>query len=320
MNIETVSGAHIEHAVALLVRVHSGCEQTAEQARLQLEQWRCASPQHEAAFQRAYAAWAATDLQGLKDDIPMPVGRRDKVRGRRRVVQALTLGALAVMGGACLRPSGRGELVLATVRAQVLQRTLTDGSILSMAPLSRIRWMPDGTQRLMELAQGEIHLDVAKDPGRPFRVRADWGEIHVLGTAFTVERTADGMTVTVEHGQVQLRPAQGGDVLVLTAGQRARIDASGMQAREFQDVAQLAAWRGGWLVFDHSSLEQVIAVWNRYLAQPFSLDADPALSRHRVTGRFQARDPAAFLLALPQILPVQIRAQSQGGWLIFSAQ
>ena len=318
MSAETSSGAHIEHAVALLVRLHSGCEQTAEQARVQLEQWRCASPQHEAAFQRAHGAWMATDLQDLKDDIPMPVGRRDKVRGRRRVLLALTLGTLAALGGVCLRPHGRGELILATVRAQVLQRTLPDGSMLSMAPLSRLRWIPDGTQRLMELEQGEIHLDVAQDPGRPFRVRTDWGEIQVLGTAFTVEHNADGMTVTVEHGQVQLRPAQGVGVLILTAGQRARINASGMQAREFQDVAQLAAWRDGWLVFDHSSLEQVAAAWNRYLVQPLSLDADPALFRHRVTGRFRAQDPDAFLQALPQILPVQIRAQSQGGWLLRS--
>ncbi|MBY6345021.1 DUF4880 domain-containing protein [Providencia rettgeri] len=309
----------LEHAVALLVRMHGGCPQRSQEAREQLEQWRHTAPAHEAAYRLAQNAWNAADFQDLQGDIPLP-GDQGKRQGRRRALQALTLGALAVLGSTYFRGSQQGELTLVTVRTQVLQRNLRDGSVLTMAPLSRLNWYSDDQQRLIELEEGEIHIDVARDAARPFIVRTNWGQVRVLGTAFSVERSSQGMRVVVERGLVQVEHAQTqAGQLRLSAGQAAVVDEHGLRLLQASVGTEVAAWREGWLVFENRSLAEVVAAWNRYLPAPLVLGPEPVLSTHHLTGRFPINDPKTFLLSLSGILPVRLEALPHGGWMIRSA-
>ena len=313
------SQVQLEQAVALLVRMHSGCTRSAQEAGEQLSKWRQAAPAHEAAYRMAQSAWDAAAFQELQGDIPLP-GDSRKRQGRRRALQTLALGALAVLGGAYLRSPQQGELKLVTLRAQVLQRNLRDGSILTMAPLSRLNGRFDVEQRLIELEDGEIYIDVTRDLARPFIVRTDWGQVRVLGTAFSVERNKQGMTVRVERGLVQLEhlQTQMGHLRV-SAGQAAVLDAQGLRLMQASAGSEVAAWRSGWLVFENRSLAEVVAVWNRYLPAPLVLGPDPVLSTHHLTGRFPLKDPDTFLLSLSGILPVRLEALPHGGWMIRSA-
>lgn len=310
--------AQLEQAVALLVRMQGGCAQSAQEASEQLEQWRHAAPAHEVAYRMAQNAWNAADFQDLQGDIPLP-GNQRKRQGRRRALQTLALGALAILGGAYLRGPQQGELKLVTVRAQVLQRNLRDGSLLTMAPLSRLSWFSDEQHRMIDLEEGEIHIDVARDPARPFLVRTDWGQVRVLGTAFSVERTSRGMTVMVERGLVQVEHAQPqAGQMRLSAGQGVLVSEQGLQPLQGHAGKEVAAWRSGWLVFENSSLAEVVAAWNRYLPAPLVLGPESALAAHHLTGRFPIKDPNSFLLSLSGILPVRLEALPHGGWMIRS--
>ena len=82
----------------------------------------------------------------------------------------------------------------------------SDGSVAT--PLdagSALAVREDSPQRVTcELARGRGHFEVTPRPARQFVVRAGEVSVTVLGTAFTVERVADRIGVTVERGTVMV--------------------------------------------------------------------------------------------------------------------
>jgi transmembrane sensor len=69
-----------------------------------------------------------------------------------------------------------------------------------------LRVLEDGPQRtVLEVVQGAAAFDVVHRPERLFRVEAGRVSVEVLGTAFTVEREAGQVTVTVQRGRVRVR-------------------------------------------------------------------------------------------------------------------
>ncbi|QKH41333.1 FecR family protein [Achromobacter denitrificans] len=66
--------------------------------------------------------------------------------------------------------------------------TLADGNRLALGSGSAVNYRQDGSRRELELVQGELLVDVAKDPARPFTVVTAEARITVLGTRFAVER------------------------------------------------------------------------------------------------------------------------------------
>jgi len=131
-----------------------------------------------------------------------------------------------VAGLALLPPRGADQpapTVFEAARGQNRRIDLADGSHVDLGGGSRLLVSLGRSERRVELASadGEAAFDVAKDPARPFVIRAGDHAITVVGTEFDVRRAAGSLMVTVRRGVVEVaRLAPGSRHVRLTPGQQ----------------------------------------------------------------------------------------------------
>lgn len=261
---------------------------------------------------------------------------------------ALGLAALVVAGFFAwpLRYLAPGlSLDLATGHQETRVVDLFDGSRINLNVGSRLDIAYRRDARHVSLEAGEAFFEIAADPGRPFVVDLGPSRITVTGTAFNVKVSATTAEIQVLEGRVRVetpgRPgAQGGQGgqasqggqggqggqagqagqagqggspgVELLALQGLVIDRASGEPRPLQLVADnVAAWRSGRLVFRSALLGDVAAELARYLGQPVTV-ADPALAGLVVSGFTATATPAAFLEALPDLLPVGVSHEAGG--------
>ena len=142
-----------------------------------------------------------------------------RLRRRRRLVARVGVGAAAAgiaVVAAVVVTHGRqapavdvargGAARAPAVAAAPAQLRLADGSVATpLDQASALVVREDAPKRVaIDLAHGRGHFDVAPRPERLFAVHAGDVTITVIGTAFTVERVADRIGVSVERGKVNV--------------------------------------------------------------------------------------------------------------------
>lgn len=304
----------------------------ADAIRAEAARWfaRAHSGEWDSAQEQARAAWLAADRRhayeyGMLESIWQAAGgiaperlralaeppRRVAHPGRRAAL-ALSLGAAIIaVGGWALWPRGAGWTEYRTQVGELRSVALPDGSRAELNSRSRIRVRFDDAERRVVLEEGEALFTVEKNAARPFVVDAGLGTATVTGTRFDVRRDADQVRVLVESGSVKVAGAHDAAALPVAAGQGVRIDAAGQAgAAEPVDMAATLAWRGGQIRFSNTDLATAAREVSRYRQQPIVLA--PGVEHLTVTSVFQTRDTDAFLMALPHILPVQVRQLPDG--------
>lgn len=197
-----------------------------------------------------------------------------------------------------------------TAKGEQKEQQLDDGSLIVLNTDSHVEITFDKKQRRIELHQGEVFFDVRKD-GRPFDVVTQLGVVRVMGTHFSVYRTASDVQVTVIEGQVALgaQPAMSGKftpAAVLHANQRlTMVGAMAGDSPEAVDSRSALSWRKKQLVFKGQALNVVVDELNRYLPKPVRL-ADPALGHMEITAVIQLSDAQSSLVALAQSLGLKL--------------
>lgn len=301
----------VEHALLLIGRMHKAGSEAAHAAGDELARWRDADPAHAAAAETAQALWDGTDGSSLRDSVPLPPSQANIQRTRRRVAGLLGVGGLVAAlasGGHWYWQQPVYQLALHTEQAQLVSRTLPDGTQLDLAARTRATVTYYRDRREVRLDAGEVRFAVRRDTDKPFTVGTDWGRVRVLGTTFSVSAREGRMQVAVAEGRVAVWPAavNGPPPMVLSAGEAVQVDAQGLGARGTVQASDVGAWRQGWLVFDNTLLPEAVARWNDYLRQPLRLGDSPSLQTLRLSGSFPLRDPQSFLDGLPDILPVRV--------------
>lgn len=149
---------------------------------------------------------------------------------RRRATLKLTAGALgaaALVTGVALQwnPSGSPpEKELAQAPAAMRPSSppaaerplrLRDGSLATaLSAQSELIVVEESATRIsLELLRGRAQFEVAPVPSRLFRVRAGKVSVVVVGTAFTVERSPEGVGVFVTRGRVRVEGPAGAQEL-----------------------------------------------------------------------------------------------------------
>ena len=125
-----------------------------------------------------------------------------------------------------------------TATSEVKNIVLDDGSMLTLAPKSAIKVDYTTGQRRIELIQGDIYVDVAKNPARPFIVHTKQADYQALGTRFIVNQYTDTSALNMLHSRVQARANLTAQAkpLIVSEGQRIQVDAHGLGKIEVFDL------------------------------------------------------------------------------------
>jgi transmembrane sensor len=292
----------------------------AEAARLDV--WRRASPANDARFRELARVWRLADRADpllpstppptldalLARRLPshtLPAGTPGLARRRRALIAAIgTLAAAAAlavvvlrMPDATRRPAvtrlSAAEFV--TDAAEMATTRLDDGSVVRLAPMSRLRVTPVEGRREVWL-DGEAYFAVARDESRPFRVHTRAGSVEVLGTRFDLRVEASELRLIVTEGAVAL--TAGGRRVPVGAGEMAVVAADGIPTvAPARDAQALLAWTRGFLVFQDTPLRQAAReLETRYGVRV--LLPDSALAARTVTAWFTHQELEQVLDAL----------------------
>jgi transmembrane sensor len=193
---------------------------------------------------------------------------------------------------------------------QIRRVKLSDGSrmVLNTASQATVRF--DRAHREIELATGEGLFQVAKDPKRPFVVRAGFVSVRAVGTVFSVRTASQRVDVTVTEGVVELvnsSTSGGGVIRRVAANERATVMETSqvqVQSMPHAEAERRLAWRDGMVDFAGEPLTTAVAEINRHNQRQIIVD-DPALASRPVVGTFRANDPDNFAATVATALGVQ---------------
>ena len=248
---------------------------------------------------------------------------RQPRRSRRPLVVAIAAAAVlvALIGTrGVLRRTPQWREYATTVAQRMVVR-LRDGTQVTIAPKSRVRYAADYGRARRELyLDGEAYFQVTPDSQRPLRVHTTQSVTEDLGTAFVVRAYDQSATeVVVAEGRVTLSRADTTaatrtPALVLEARDLGTLDPSGVTAvRRGVDVGRYLAWTRGVLAFDGTPLGDVVVTLGRWYNVEIRL-ADSTLAARRLTATFQNE---SIDLVLQRIaLTVGLRVERADGFVL----
>ena len=264
-------------------------------------QWLAADPRHGTWFSRHQSGWlrldAIADWRPENGAAPNPdVLAHPSSRARwlrPALFTALAAGLALVAGALWLRAPTAHPAALAvatpTEAGGYERRVLDDGSVAELNRGAEIEVNYSAGERRVVLRRGEVLFTVAKNPARPFIVRARGVDVRAVGTAFSVRLDAASVEVLVTEGKVEVAasgatsaslsssvsPSDVSAVArpLVTAGERAIIPlaaaptavapAPQISRATETELARLRAWQPQLLDFSSVPLAQVIAELNR---------------------------------------------------------
>lgn len=252
--------------------------------------WLSADPLHVKELNTAQELLGETRRAVNRD----PETAKELIRGRRStsVYSVAIIAAALLSAGAFFALDGplylRADVVSATNEMPVV--LLEDGSRLYLNADSAFSQDFKPGVREIVLLKGEAYFDVAKDPTRPFIVRAAGGTVRVLGTEFDVNIVDGAAEVSVAKNSVEVI-GKAGDAAMLEPGMRVAYNTVGElgPVERISDHA-IGGWRSGRLIFENRSLPTVVDEISRYLPGKIVI-AKNALRSRRITGTFDLSDP-----------------------------
>lgn len=347
-----------EEAGDWLVRHRSGALRATE--REAFDAWLRSSPEHIRAYLEISAVWediaaidqsscppAAKLIEHATRDGPIALtpetagsagAKRISPEGRRGFTVAATsptrrplghqfrLGAIAA---ACLLGILVGWWVrvpsYSTGVAEQRSIRLADGSTIELNARSKVRVRFLAHERKVDLVQGQALFHVAKDPLRPFIVRASGTFVRAVGTQFDVNKLNGSTVVTVVEGLVAVfgtPPSSRRDAaslgseanqsreevaaelihglrgniqpIYVSSGEQLTVTAKQVAEETHVNAAAATAWTRHRFAFDAAPLSQAVEEFNRYNARQLVV-ADPRLNEIRINGLFSSTDPSLLL-------------------------
>jgi ferric-dicitrate binding protein FerR (iron transport regulator) len=173
-----------------------------------------------------------------------------------------------------------------TTEAEPATVGLRDGTLVRMAPESRLRVHPRDDAREVSLT-GRGYFAVARNPSRVFTIRSEGGTITVLGTRFDLTVEGENLRLIVIEGTVGLTVR--GSMVEVKAGQMAQVVKGNLVPPvEVPDPELLVDWIGNFIVFQETPLRIVAAEVEKRHGVRIEF-SDSGLSRRTVTAWFAGR-------------------------------
>ena len=309
----------------------------------EFEVWLGADALNRAAFDKALFVWEAMDpatassvlldyrldaLQSLRDEsASRPVrasGWRWAARAAASFLILLLASLLFLHDSTISYETGTGERRVAV---------LPDGSRVSLDGATSLEADFSPHRRELRLLVGRAKFDVARDPLRPFVVKAGERSVVAVGTSFTVELVQGQLRVALYEGEVAVIDERGDRQADRQAGPQPvkRADRRLLPGRELVLSGQhpagaivpitnphrSLAWETGQLHFDDEPLAMVVERINRHTADRFVV-GDAAAAQMRVSGVFDAGDANSFVEGVTGVFPIS--AHRRGSEIVFVAR
>lgn len=313
-----------------IARLQSDDVDESERARFQ--QWLEAHPSHSRIYEELLGTWKRFERAGsLVSTVTAghALGNVHHVARRRAWLPVAAAAVLALVtvgswwGWNELRPRGSS---MQTAIGQQATVSLPDGSKVDLNTSTQMRVDYRSDARVIELARGEAHFEVAHDAERPFWVVADGTWIRAVGTAFDVYLGPTSLEVTVTEGKVQVaagrsaparRPSDTALVhmahSLLSAGQKFEYNGEGAQVRAatVTELRRSQSWRTGTLHFENQTLGEILQELGRYTTTQLIVE-DATLRDMRLGGAFKASEEGAqaLLTMLEQNWDVELIRES----------
>lgn len=201
-----------------------------------------------------------------------------------------------------------------TQTGEIRDIALADGSHLLLNTNTAVSVDYQPSQRLITLHHGQVNCTVAKDPARPFEVKADTLVVRALGTVFEVYRKPAGaITVTVQEHAVAARIQKSSTEN--NEGKSTQVNIQADQQLVYQgggylpqpssvNLTQATAWQHHHLSIKDRPLSELVEELNRYRLGRIYLAGD-TLKNLRVTGVFPLDNPDVVLSSVRKVLGLQ---------------
>ncbi|MBK8491062.1 MAG: FecR domain-containing protein [Saprospirales bacterium] len=328
------SNTHIDY-FALIPKYLSGNASDSE-VKL-LEDWVLADSANKAQFNAFKKAWILSAIK--KDDQQIDVAQEWQSTSSQLFQEAKTVSlqpkanrgtafffriaaAVTVLMVASIwlfQYLNRGESMELATQNTVEDNRLPDGSQIAMNQYSQLKYAPSTNKkyRRVELS-GDAFFEVERDTARPFVITTQNVEIEVLGTAFYVDAREDQtqVQVIVQSGTVSVKA--GSQQVILTANEIGIYDkAAGELTKKVNEDVNYMAWKTGFLVFENSTLAQVVFDLNRKFHSKISI-ARPELKTCEITANFDHQSLEATVKIIEKTLHIQ--AERNGEEIVFSGK
>ncbi|WP_323635119.1 FecR family protein [Pectobacterium polaris] len=306
-----------EEAIAWLVRLTSG--ESSPSMLVAFKEWHRQSPEHAKALDDARQLWIAlgevlpesatiepaNNVVPLVAPTPSPTRRRLGLAVAASVVMAVALGVY----------SQWNHYDYSTQTGEQRLVTLSDGSKIQLDTDTALNVDYRSGMRQVQLARGEAYFDVAHDPSKAFVINAGFGQVRVLGTAFSVKRDGEAIWVTVTRGRVQVSGGSLDRDTYLVANQQVHFTSNDKRpAIASLDAEQALSWRSGQVQFANTSLDDVLQTLKRYDKRYWVYDSSAA--KHiKVNTVVNIHNIDEWLDGVQRVLPVEVKQIGPVIWL-----
>lgn len=293
-------------AAAWLMERHGGGG-WGETNQAELDAWLLASPANLVTFWRLEAALDRTHRLRALNPRVKPSARGSR-RGFYRVAAALA-GAVVLAVVATAYLFYPPETVYTTPVGGRETIRLADGTRIELNTDTVLRARIGAYRRTVSLDKGEAYFQVKHNAGRPFIVWASGHRLTDLGTKFLVKSEPDKFEVAVLEGRVEFDSHDGQlrQPVLLGAGDVAT-DAENtvyVAKKTQNDLDAELGWQRGVLVFNHTTLAEAAAEFNRYNREKVVI-ADSEASRRLIGGTFPSGDVEAFTRLAHEVLGLHV--------------
>lgn len=309
-------------AYLAIAKVAAGLQSVAEALDTPTEQLIAMAREEQDDNVAAMVPWESERDEGTRSDVALSRDKKCKSRWPLAIAASVAALAVSVMSWWILaqRPAPNEYL---TEHGEQRVVRLEDGSVLHLNSDSNVRVFYTKTGRDIVMKHGQALFKVTEDKAWPFRVRVGNTQVVAVGTDFDVRRVGDDVLVTVVQGSVavmKLAMAASGESgaaenpvrLQLAAGQQARVADGPMSipskavAVQAVDVRPAVAWVEQKIMFEHETLQNVAAEFNRYGSTQLIIE-DAQIATLRISGIFHAYDLESFVLYLESLKGLQVQ-------------
>lgn len=225
--------------------------------------------------------------------------------------------AAGVVAGVALQrrasPVGSWGLAdVATGPAEMTTVELRDGSVVRLAPATRLRVSQSRGAREVTL-DGRAYFVVAKMPGRPFVIHTSAGSARVLGTRFELATHDQDLKLIVVEGSVAL--TAGSSNVEVHAGEQSGVrDQRALAPTPVEQADQIEQWIGKFLVFQSTPIRDVAREIERMYGVHIIV-ADSIIGRRTVTATFTDQTVARVLDVVCSVANAQCESRRVTGGL-----